>query len=52
MGHIKRSITLATELIDTYDIVFLMQNYTDGVDYVRRLGWKVHTISVGDYSDQ
>ncbi|GAA5262994.1 UDP-2,4-diacetamido-2,4,6-trideoxy-beta-L-altropyranose hydrolase [Methanocalculus sp. MC3] len=52
MGHIKRSLSLAEELKNKYDIIFLMQNYIDGVNYVRQFGWDVHTIPIGDNSDR
>jgi len=52
IGHIKRAHYLATQLKGIYDIVFLMQNYSDGVTYVKKLGWDVHTIPVGDNSEQ
>lgn len=52
MGHIIRSLSLANHLKKRYKIIFLMKNYFDGVDYVKKLGWDVYTISIEDDTDE
>lgn len=47
MGHVKRTLHLATELRQKYNITFLMQDYSDGVQYVQDNGWMVSTIPIG-----
>ena len=51
MGHIKRCLILARALADQYTAVFIMKDYADGVDYVKRQGIVVEPIGVDDDSE-
>jgi len=44
MGHIHRCLLLSKLLKNQYDIVFIMKNYIDGVNFVKNKNYKVITI--------
>lgn len=52
MGHVKRALLLAENLRNKYDIVFIMKDYKDGVDFVKKNDFEVVTISTDDNSDE
>lgn len=52
MGHIKRCLLLASALANKYKIVFIMKEYSDGVDFVKRQGIVVEPIGIDDDSDE
>jgi UDP-2,4-diacetamido-2,4,6-trideoxy-beta-L-altropyranose hydrolase len=51
-GHIKRSTILASDLKDQFDILFVMKNYQDGTDLIRKHNFCVLTINVDDEYDE
>lgn len=52
MGHIKRAVLLSENLSNRYDVVFIMKNYPDGVDFVSKRGFTVSTICIDDNDDR
>ncbi len=52
MGHIKRALLLSEHLTRKYDILFVMKDYPDGVEFVKKRGFKVRTTAIDDNSDQ
>lgn len=52
MGHIKRAVLLSEQLRRKYDVLFIMKNYPDGVEFVKKRGFKVITTAINDNSDQ
>jgi spore coat polysaccharide biosynthesis predicted glycosyltransferase SpsG len=52
LGHVKRSLMLASRLKPSANILFVMKNYPDGVKYVNDNGFKVITLVQDDDSDQ
>lgn len=51
MGHVKRCLLLSRALTDKYKVVFIMKEYSDGVDFAKRQGVVVEPIGVDDNSD-
>jgi spore coat polysaccharide biosynthesis predicted glycosyltransferase SpsG len=51
LGHIKRQILLARELKNSYEPVFIMKNFPDGVDFVKSHDIAVKVIGRDDNSD-
>lgn len=51
LGHVKRSLMLASQLRSS-EIMFIMKNYPDGVNYVKNSGFRVIVIDQDDDSDQ
>jgi UDP-2,4-diacetamido-2,4,6-trideoxy-beta-L-altropyranose hydrolase len=52
MGHVKRALLVAEKIPKSYNIIFVMKDYPDGVSYVRDKGFEVETISRYDNSDE
>lgn len=53
MGHIKSSTLLAEKLKkERNEIVFIMKNYEDGVNFIQRKGFNVVLIDIQDNSDE
>lgn len=52
MGHTRRALLLAGKLKDRYDTVFIMKNYPDGIEFVRKNGFAVDIINAGDDTDE
>lgn len=51
MGHVNRALITASCLKKTHNVIFVMKNYMDGVNYVKEQGFKVETIKVEDDGD-
>jgi spore coat polysaccharide biosynthesis predicted glycosyltransferase SpsG len=52
MGHVQRCLALSELLADQYEMTYVMQDYPDGVEQVRRAGYPVEVIDVGSDNDR
>jgi spore coat polysaccharide biosynthesis predicted glycosyltransferase SpsG len=52
LGHVKRSLMLASHLVRSAEVIFAMKNYADGVKYVEDSGFRVITLDQDDDRDQ
>ena len=52
LGHVKRSLVLASALSRAGKVLFIMKNYPDGVEYVKNSGFEVIPIEIENNSDE
>lgn len=52
LGHVKRSLVLASALSHAGKVLFIMKNYPDGVEYVKNSGFEVIPIEKENNSDE
>ncbi|MCU7834978.1 MAG: hypothetical protein KZQ83_06940 [gamma proteobacterium symbiont of Taylorina sp.] len=50
MGHARRIILLTEKLRNQYDIVFIMKDYKDGIDYIKSYNYPIEVIDIHDDS--